>query len=407
MRLFQIQGHGIEAPVAFESRFQMPENTYLVMFVNGGVPLLTRESCRFLDFFRNKKNQYKLLDPVKHKDELAKHFPSIRIYKPGDYIPKIKASLLSDHLTSNFCNKSGIYEYPNIPLINRKLFPVPDNHNMKILTRVTSIQDPEVLSALRCYKYSIFTRPGQTRLTKEEYEELYRGSLVKPGYANYDSMLYDLSTIMTILGEGVYYFGGCRSSVHGIEEDPVYEEIAHILNGVCKRISVKLATVRLIYSLQVTNNKTKAQKTLQDANVTLEDLENFTKLQQSRAYKRLSITNLQGLKQKMNLQYHDDFVALSKQLLLKFKPFMDEEESNTLEAWVTSYGHVHPHQDNLDYSNEQQHGVRRTAQVAKRMRSTNSASETTSSSGRKPHIQKAKISRVSPRDRKLSPMSIE
>lgn len=412
MRPFYIDGHGHEDPVDFIERFRLPQNTWLVLFTNGGVPLFTREACRFLDFVRNKKNLHKLNNPEKYKNELSKYFPSIRVYKPGDYIPNISTSLLSDHKEKYYYNKSGVYEIPNVPMINRKRFPVPNANPIKLLTNnIENTAQMGFLPALRCYKYSIFTVPGSERLTQEEYEELYRGSLVKPGYANYDKMDYNLSSMITMLGEGVYYFGGCRSTIYAKEEDPMYEKISALLFSACYLLRARLQTVHALYSLNK-KNPVKQQDILNKANITVEDLNNFDRHKKSRAYKRLNIFDIDDIDVKTNIQYHDDFVNMARFILLHFQHLIQRNTVSEIEEWLAQYGVVHPHQSNLDKSDEQQHGIERYP-AAKRMRShsqSRSHHQSTSnaqSNSERVHGMIKKIPRVSPRDRKLSPMSVD
>lgn len=179
--------------INFEDRFILPENTWLVLFIPPSVPLMTSESCRFMDFFANKKNAIKLSQPMKYKTEIQNQFEEVRIYGPGDSIPSISTTLLNNHMEHGECMKSGLYKYPHLPHVNRKLFPVPStDHPIHHLIQQQKEDDflPQYMThLLRCYKYSVFVNPSKdTKLTHVQYEEIYRGSLIKPGYLNHKKM---------------------------------------------------------------------------------------------------------------------------------------------------------------------------------------------------------------------------
>lgn len=365
-KVYLIEGHGYENPIDFDKRFRLPEDTYLVLFTEFSVPLLLLDMCKYLDFLRNKKNYNKVSNPVEYKDELKKYMPSIRVYKPGDYIPDINTTLLLDH--ERDFKKSGIFKIPNVPLINRKAFPIfnklDTEDRAKIKKEVKESYNYE--KSLRCYKYEIQT--NQEKLTEPEYNEIYHGSLVKPGYENYNKMRYNLAGLITILGKGVYYFGGCRSLHEDNEE--FYQDL-HIL---LVKANIQLITnFRDIYNglLRKKLKKTEAdfyRKYKDDYTKykTMEKRSDYKDLLENIIYDKINKVQL------FNSRYHDSFMSLAR-FFISFDSLSDDLKDD-IKYHISNIKRIHPHRSLIDKSEEQQFNVssRKTAKIRQRSPQTTS-----------------------------------
>lgn len=214
--IYLIAGHGSESFVPFGKRHKVPPGCTVVLFTQCAVPLYTVRTCKISDFIRNPKNRMLLLNP--EPEILSSFLGDIRIYKEGDRLPYIIASLTAEHdhdsTNSTAYYKAGVYKSPEITTVDRKKFPL-DVSGSKEGAKVS-----------RCYKYMVASVPKGSVLSEEMYHEIYRGAVFKP---KYDYVLsnkshIELTNIINAKGKGVYYFAGCRSLTADFPSD-MYEQM--------------------------------------------------------------------------------------------------------------------------------------------------------------------------------------
>jgi hypothetical protein len=116
--LYMILGHGNETMQPFESRFILPENTYVVLFTTVGNSIYTDATDKYQALFQTKEGVHKLHNPYDYADELESELNNIentevvenismRIYGPGDRIPTITTDLTTTWNHKMSSNKCG------------------------------------------------------------------------------------------------------------------------------------------------------------------------------------------------------------------------------------------------------------------------------------------------------------
>lgn len=151
---------------------------------------------------------------------------------------------------------------------------------------------------------------------------------------------------MTIFGQGVYYFGGCRS----IKDDNthIYKELHELLFNTVDDLNNQFRLGEVYY--MIAKNETEKQGVLTKYKTTENELN------KRRDYKRVIDTSKPMLV-KQNMQYYRDYISLARYLLL-FDSIPKNKKIN-LRVWLEMLSHTHPHQANMDKSDEQQNSTRR------------------------------------------------
>lgn len=208
---YLVVGHGYEVPVAFEHRKIVPMNQTLVVFPSSGLSNYSDKSCKFTEFFHNPNNSKILSDPVKYKDKIenALKYP-IRVYKPGDLMPNLKTTLFLQFVNPTEISlvKSGVFKAGVMAKIDSKI--------MKPSPIFTHFQRG-------CYDYSGSIESPE-HYTETVHKELYKDNVYKyvNDYLSFKMMRYRkfaLSDIMKNVGNGVYYFVGCRDTVEIVPDN--------------------------------------------------------------------------------------------------------------------------------------------------------------------------------------------
>jgi hypothetical protein len=153
-----------------------------------------------MERFNDPKMKEILADPINNKDEIEKLIhTSIRVYGPGDKYPALTNSLMMDFHEGQFL-KSGVFRVTEIPSIDRtRLPPHGENRN---------------LGSTMCPQ---FTGMVKSDYTINVHDELYKGNIFKPAqqFGNLNELKqrgFKLDNIMDVIGDGVYYYFGCRSA---------------------------------------------------------------------------------------------------------------------------------------------------------------------------------------------------
>lgn len=199
---YLIVGNGYELPVKSEEREIVPMNQTLVLFTFCGLNNYTNKTCKFTEFFHNPKNSKILSDPIKYKDKIEDGlgYP-IRIYKPGDKMPSIYTNLFSGYTKENKTSivKSGVFKSG---VMSKLDFNIVKKSNMF------------AKYGRECFDYSGSIKSPED-YTPSIHKEIYKDNVYKPANIYFPFELaknikYLLSDIMKTVGDGVYYFVGCR-----------------------------------------------------------------------------------------------------------------------------------------------------------------------------------------------------
>lgn len=217
MNAFVILGHGEEAPIAYESRFTMPADTYLVTSRQCGMAAISTEDMFPLltgmlevpDLFLNPIDNKKKIESVLGKQ--------IRIHRPGDPYPALSVRLLIDATTEEgpILSKSGIYKLP----LKREDFLLRDGKfTLPVKRNMVGIRNPNG-EVQRIYRGSVY--PTEASLPAGDY--------IKTLGSEFSAKLdRTLQSIFEEFGPGVYYYPVCRSLIKPDTSSDVYE-IAEII----------------------------------------------------------------------------------------------------------------------------------------------------------------------------------
>ena len=206
--IYIVMGHGYEDVVQFEKRTILPEGYTVITFCEcGDFTTLTR-MCPLYPYFVDSSDETKnkLLDPEQFKRDYPQY--TMRIYKPGSYIPTIKTTLKivwnkfyrepkipseelaegeteEEHTTVKYVCKSGVYKYP---VEDKYLFSKEKDEmcgNTGWCSEIPEGEEPK--------DYVLKSKEGSLSIKPSPYG-------------------YTLDDIMRTFGPGVYYLPICRSS---------------------------------------------------------------------------------------------------------------------------------------------------------------------------------------------------
>lgn len=201
--IYLIAGHGTEELVEFTKRQKVPSGKIIVSFPICGRANFMRESCRITHMLNLPEYASLFSDPIVNKTAIEKLFTiPIRIYIPDDYFPQLSTNLFLNFKKKGgiVLAKSGVYSIGNIPPIDRT-----------ILTNTKTVS--QKLGTSFCVPFTgLIDTPHD--YTKEIHAELFRGNLYEPALAEYDNLMSRSFTIIDIIdtiGNGTYYYIGCRS----------------------------------------------------------------------------------------------------------------------------------------------------------------------------------------------------
>jgi len=126
----------------------------------------------------------------------------IRVFKAGDRYPMLHNNLfLNFDAHKSQILKSGVFRVPHIPQFQTAY----------------NLHDEHVAGTPECLKYSRVVR-SPAHYGKTVHQDVYYGNIFKPAsakqlaYTDMTYRLFPLSDILRKVGEGVYYYMGCRSS---------------------------------------------------------------------------------------------------------------------------------------------------------------------------------------------------
>lgn len=201
-----IIGHGYENVIPFAKRAVMPDNKILIVFPLCAKPLYMDIGCRILSILNNPAHAEIVKNPLENLEELENLFKvPVHVYRPGDKLPELNTNLFLNFnsQSKSAIVKSGVYNVPGIPSINRGIFPeIKDNIFGGGL--------------LKCYDYlgqieDIYNYDSMTN------KEIFRGNLFKPAYnkqmsfTQLERRTFNVPSIMNTVGDGIYYYISCRS----------------------------------------------------------------------------------------------------------------------------------------------------------------------------------------------------
>lgn len=201
-KVYLISGHGSEEITNFTRRVVMPKDKVLVLFPECGRYNYISTSCKFQDIFSDPTRRKWLRNPIKYKSEIENTLQhSIRIYLPGEYVPKLTTNLfLNVNKDKVVIAKSGVFRqfYP----IDREVFKEPPQ-------RLN-------LGSSQCIKYAgMIDRVND--YTTEIHKQVFKGNIYPPAskgktFADLEHNSFSLNKIMNDIGPGIYYYTGCRFS---------------------------------------------------------------------------------------------------------------------------------------------------------------------------------------------------
>ncbi len=213
--VYIINGHGGERIQAFNKRVTLSKGKTLVVFPNCGRPNYLILICQFMEKIQNPKYKKLFANPLKYKKQIEKLLGVlIRVYKPGNKIPEIYTDLFYQFTKPNkeVFLKSGVYNVDNIPPLNRDINPFVHDMNNH-------------LGSKSCVKY--ITELDDPALYNEKFHTaFYDGNLYKNISKNYDDLkkpVHNVNEIMESIGNGVFYFTGCRYAP--FKDEKLYKEV--------------------------------------------------------------------------------------------------------------------------------------------------------------------------------------
>ena len=217
--IYIVMGHGYEDVVSFEKRTILPEGYTVITFCECGEYTTLSRVCPLYPLFTDHsvETKHKLIDPEEFKRDYPEY--TMRIYKPGSYIPKIKTTLKmvwnkfykepkvptkgisegeteEEHTAVKYICKSGVYKYP---VDNEHLFD-KDKDDMCNHSGWCS----EVPESDNVKDYILKSKQGSLSMRFSPYG-------------------YTLDDIMKTFGPGVYYLPICRTAT--CEDDVMGEKI--------------------------------------------------------------------------------------------------------------------------------------------------------------------------------------
>lgn len=209
--IFLINGHGSENPIDFNRRYTMPPNNALVIFPVCSRPNYMNYGCKTIEMFRNPKYKKLLMNPVKYRKEIADYIgQDLRIFLPGDSVPSLSSDLFLkfDKFKNNniVFAKSGVFRIDNISDFDRNVLPEP--------TRAYNLGSDSCIK--QCGIIS-----GPNDFTTPVYKQVYKDNIYPPArkgttYTDFERNSHKIRDIMKTVGDGIYYYIGCRSSFENI-----------------------------------------------------------------------------------------------------------------------------------------------------------------------------------------------
>ena len=209
--IFLINGHGSEKPIDFNKRYTMPPNKALVIFPVCSRPNYMNFGCKTIEIFRDPKYKKILMNPVKYRKQIADYIgQDLRIFLPGDSVPSLSSDLFLkfDKFKNNniVFAKSGVFRIDNISDFDRDVLPEP--------TRAYN------LGSDACIKQCGIIN-GPNDFTTSVYKQVYKDNIYPPAkkgttYTDFERNSHKIRDIMNTIGDGIYYYLGCRSSFENI-----------------------------------------------------------------------------------------------------------------------------------------------------------------------------------------------
>lgn len=201
--VYFISGHGNETIMAYDKRPVMPQGKILVVFPICSRPQYLTTSCKFIQVFKTEEGRALLKNPVKHKkaiEDMLEH--PIRVYQPGDRVPVLANDLFLTFKKKEetILFKSGVFRFNDLHKIDRRVLP----------------QSKGNLGADSCLPYCGAVR-SPLNYDAKVHKEIFRGNLYAPAqkarsFKELSNTVYSVSDILSSIGNGVYYYTGCRSA---------------------------------------------------------------------------------------------------------------------------------------------------------------------------------------------------
>ena len=216
--IFLISGHGSENVVDFKTRNKVPEDKVVVVFPVCARPNYMTTGCTVTNMFNDPKFSRFLANPIKYREKIENHIGHpIRIYLPNEYMPNMSSNLFLDFDKEDIvCMKSGVYRINKIPEINRNI--LPDTKNPK-----------QYFGTPSCRKFlGIMSSPE--KYNAKIHNEVFKGNLYPPALRSgktFNDLKYrsfKIQDVIDTVGNGIYYYIGCRSS-HTVVADDKYDKL--------------------------------------------------------------------------------------------------------------------------------------------------------------------------------------
>ena len=219
-KIYLVLGHGTEELVEFSKRKQIPSGKLIVNFAICGRVNFMKRVCRIAHMLKLPEHAELFSNPIDNKSEIEELLKiPIRIYVQNDFYPQLSTNLFLDFEEKGgvVLMKSGVYRVNKIPLIDRNILPDVETFSQKLGTNF-------------CVPFlGLINKPHD--YTPTVHKELFKGNVFEPALAKGNNFhdykkerSFAISDITDAVGDGIYYYIGCRALNLGYNKD-VYNNI--------------------------------------------------------------------------------------------------------------------------------------------------------------------------------------
>ena len=207
--IFLINGHGSENPIQFKKRYIMPPGKALVLFPVCSRPNYMNFGCKMIEMFRDPKYKKILMNPVKYRRHISDYIgQDIRIFLPGDSVPSLSSDLFLKFEKDDkiVLAKSGVFRIDNVHDFNREILAEPGPRH--------SLGSPSCINQCGIIN-------NKNDFNNAVYKEVFKDNIYSPAkrgstYDDFSRNSHEIKTVMDTIGNGIYYYIGCRSGTHDI-----------------------------------------------------------------------------------------------------------------------------------------------------------------------------------------------